>query len=191
MARIAVINGHPDASPERFCAGLTEAYGTAAQAAGHQVTGFAVGAHTVPLLKNEAEFEAPPPPEFEEAREAIRAADHLVLIFPLWFGTMPAALKAYLEQLGRDNFFIGPTEGPGFPAKKMRGKSARIIVTMGMPALAYRFIFGAHSVKALEGAILGLAGFKPVRHSLCGTVADAKQRQRMLSTVTALGQEGR
>jgi putative NADPH-quinone reductase len=67
------------------------------------------------------------------AHEAIMAADHLVIVFPPWLGDLPAILKGFLERV------LQPSVLPGAQAGKfatpLTGKSARIIVTMGMPAL--------------------------------------------------------
>lgn len=183
MASISIINGHPDPSPGRFCAALCAAYCEGAREAGHTVAEVAVGALDLPYLTGQDEFETPPPPAIEAAQETVRGAQHIVLIYPLWLGTMPAKLKAFLEHLGRAHFLIGPTDGPGWPAKKMRGKSVHLVVTMGMPGLAYRAFFGAHSLKAMERGIFAIAGFRPIRHTIFGAVGDPKRRERMLARV--------
>ena len=54
--------------------------------------------------------------------------------------------------------------------KGLTGKSARVVVTMGMPAVVYRWYFRAHSVKSLERNILGFVGVAPVRETLVGMV---------------------
>ncbi|WP_270374816.1 NAD(P)H-dependent oxidoreductase [Marinicauda sp. Alg238-R41] len=173
MTNILLINGHPDPDPGHFCAALCEAYAAGAREAGHQ-------------------FSSAPPEAVAEAQAAVSAADHLVLIYPLWLGTMPAKLKAFLEQLGRQNFFLETVKDGGrWPAQKMKGKSARIVVTMGMPGLAYRLVFGGHSLKALEKGILRISGFKPVRHSIFGNVqGSAQRRERLLAKASALGRKG-
>jgi putative NADPH-quinone reductase len=98
-------------------------------------------------------------------------ANHLVLIFPLWLGDMPALVKGFLEQVARPGFAVGePLKNGG--VKLLRGRSARIVVTMGMPALLYRWYFGAHAIRSLERNILRFAGVAPVRRSLIGLVED-------------------
>ena len=84
------------------------------------------------------------------------------------------------------------TGGAGWPAQKMKGKSARIIVTMGMPGFAYGTMFGGHSVKALEKGILRISGFRPVRRTILGGVeaAGVPGRAKMLHKVEALGRRG-
>ena len=83
---------------------------------------------------------------------------------------MPALLKAFLEQVARPGFAVGPEGAKPFGRKPLSGRSARVVVTMGMPALAYRWYFRAHSVKSLERNILGFVGFAPIHETLIGSV---------------------
>lgn len=191
--KILVINGHPDPSPERFAAALAAAYATGAREGGHEVEEIAVGAIDAPFLANKTEFATPAPAAIEAVQAKITAAGHVVLVYPLWLGTMPARLKAFLEQVARAGFLLAPApKSNAWPRQMMSGRSARVIVTMGMPGFAYRLVFGAHSLKALEGSILRMSGFRPVRSTVLGGVeGSAESRQRMLRTVTKLGREGR
>lgn len=191
--KILVINGHPDPSPKRFAAALASAYAKSARATGHEVEEISVGAVDVGFLSNTREFATPAPADIGAAQQKIAAAEHVVLIYPLWLGTMPARLKAFLEQTARANFLLAPAPKPNaWPRKMMAGRSARVIVTMGMPGFVYRLFFGAHSLKALEGCILRMSGFRPVRSTVLGAVeASAKRRQQMLQTVARLGSQAR
>jgi putative NADPH-quinone reductase len=69
---------------------------------------------------------------------------------------------------------------------------ARIIVTMGMPALFYRWYFRAHSLKSLQRNILRFCGFRPVNACVVGMVESMSQAQRgeWLSKVQQLGVRG-
>src|SRR5580692_10881890 len=58
------------------------------------------------------------------------------------------------------------------------GHSARLVVTMGMPALIYRWYFRAHGVRGLERTVLRFAGMKPVRETLFGMVDAASAAKR-------------
>jgi putative NADPH-quinone reductase len=55
------------------------------------------------------------------------------MIFPLWHGTMPALLKAFIEQVMRPGVALRYRER-GFPQGLLTGRSARLVVTVGMPA---------------------------------------------------------
>jgi putative NADPH-quinone reductase len=69
----------------------------------------------------------------------------------------------------------------------LKGRSARIVVTMGMPAFLYRLYHRAHSVKSLKRNILEFCGFGPVRTTLIGTVEGKKSsRERWLAEMARL-----
>jgi putative NADPH-quinone reductase len=127
-----------------------------------------------------------------QAQEDIRWAEHLVFFFPLWLGDMPALLKGFLEQVARPGFAFGrESVGSPFAQKNLKGRLARVVVTMGMPALVYRWYFRAHSIKSLERNILGFVGIAPVHETLVGMVGNFKGRdaQEWLAKLRRLGQK--
>ena len=74
-----------------------------------------------------------------------------------------------------------------------KGKSAHVIMTMGMPGLIYRWYYGAHALKLLKRNILHFIGIKPVRSTIYGmieAVGDDKRKQ-WLREVEALGHQAR
>ncbi len=195
--RIVIVQGHPDKSPERFCRALGSAYEKGARSAGHEVRRVDVASLRFDFVRSQAEWQsAKPPTDIRAAQDDVGWAEHIVLIYQLWLGAMPALLKAFLEQLLRPGFATPDMEGnlsrlP--PPGRLKGRSARVVVTMGMPALAYRWFFGAHSLKSLERNILKFVGIKPIRESLVGLVAvkDDFGRRKWLARMEALGREGR
>jgi putative NADPH-quinone reductase len=194
VKRIMIIQGHPDAQERHFGHALAEEYAKGAAAGGHAVKHFEVARVEFPLLRTKEDFEKTAPPEsIKEAQDAIEWANHLVLVYPLWLGAMPALLKAFFEQVFRPGFAFSPAEAGRMPKKRLTGKSARIVVTMGMPAVIYRWYFWAHSLKSLERNILGFAGIGPIRESLIGMVEGMNDRQRAawLEKMRRLGEEGR
>lgn len=192
--RVLIIDGHPDAGAGRYIHALVAAYREGAESAGHQVRLVHVASLVVPSLRSNAEFQSgEPPPAVRGIQEDLKWADHLVLLFPLWLGDMPGQLKVLLEQVLRPGFAFAAARGKGFPRKLLTGRSARVIVTMGMPAFFYRWYFRAHSVKNLERNILGFCGFAPVRTTIVGMVegiGDAG-RKGWIAKVEALGREAR
>jgi putative NADPH-quinone reductase len=187
MATICILQGHPDPAPGRFCHALADVYRRGAETAGHTVTIVNIAALDVPMLRAAADFATAATGDIAAAQSEIMAADHLVVIFPLWLGGMPALLKAFFEQIARGAFLIEPREG-GWPLAHLKGKSARVIVTMGMPAPAYALFMGGHGVKSLDSGILGMAGVGPIHDTLIGGVeGDAKHRQDWLEKVEELG----
>jgi len=169
--RILILQGHPDPAGGHFGHALAQAYADGASAAGHQVETVTLAQLDFPLLRSQAEWEhGSLPASLLPAQQAIARAEHLLLFFPLWLGDMPALVKAFLEQVARPGFAFKANDGNPFAAKGLAGRSARVVVTMGMPALLYRTYFRAHSIKSLERNILGFVGIAPVHATLIGMV---------------------
>jgi len=190
---IAIIQGHPDPKGKRLCHALADAYSRGARIGGHRVRRIEVGRIAFPVLRRAADWAAGPLPDsLAPAQEAIGWADHLVIVYPLWLGTMPALLKAFLEQVARPGFAVEVTDGGKGWTPGLKGKSARVVVTMGMPAPVYRWYFGAHSLKSLERNILKFSGVRPVRETLFGLVESAgrSRRRRWIETMERLGRAG-
>jgi putative NADPH-quinone reductase len=189
---IAIIDGHPDPDRARFCHALAAAYVESAHGGGHKVQCISVAEIEFPLLRSAKDWEQnEAAPAIRHCQETIAWADHLVIIYPLWLGSMPALLKGFLEQVFRPGFAMARDRVRPWPGR-LSGKSARIIVTMGMPAWFYRWFFLAHSLKSLERNILRFSGIKPVRETLFGSIeASAQARTRHLETVRALGRAGK
>lgn len=187
--RILIINGHPDPSPDRFCAALAEAYAAGAEAGGHRVRMIKVGLLDFPMIRARAAFEtAPPPAVIEAAQDDIRWAEHIVIVHPLWLGSAPALLKGFFEQTFRYGFAIPHPASKGGLQGLLKGRSAQLMVTMGMPAPVYRLAFGGFGVRALERGVLRLAGIGPIRHDYIGMVeGSADARMSWLNQATVLG----
>jgi putative NADPH-quinone reductase len=170
MTKIVIIQGHPDPAGDHLCHALAGAYGAGAEEAGHSVVRLDLSHLRIDFLRSQAEQEeAVPNEDILRAQTMIREAEHLVFVYPLWLGGMPALLKAFLEQVARPGFAYDPTKGP-FGGKLLSGRSARVIVTMGMPAWWYRVVYRAASLAALRIGILNFVGIKPVRATLIGMV---------------------
>lgn len=191
--RILLIQGHPDPAGGRLCHALAEAYAEGAAAAGHVLRRTEVARLDFPVLRSQADWEhGAVPASLAPAQQDILWAQRLVLLFPLWMGDMPALLKAFIEQVARPGLAGAASADGSLPPQALKGRSARIVVTMGMPALVYRWYFRAHSVKSLERNILGILGVAPVHETLIGGVAQlgTAGSARWLRKLRALGREG-
>ena len=69
----------------------------------------------------------------------------------------------------------------------LRGRSARLVVTMDWPVWAHHLMQGAPGRKAMARATLGFCGVNPVRVTELGAVgqADEAQRERFFARVRA------
>ncbi|WP_428309990.1 NAD(P)H-dependent oxidoreductase [Hydrocarboniphaga sp.] len=173
--RIAIIQGHPDVSETHLGHALAHAYAEAAEKAGHQVRNIIVAQLAVPMLHSKDEWQNGEVPETVlAAQEVMVWAEHLLIVLPLWLGSMPASFKAFLEQVFRPDFTV-VCDSKG-KSKRLGGRSARVVLTMGMPALLYRFYFMAHGLKSLVRNILKFAGISPVSTTVVGMVEGRHNR---------------
>ncbi len=186
MKRIAVIVGH--ALKSSFCETIGRAYKAAAEEAGHEARIYVLS----DMLFDPVLFEGfhklqPLEPDLKVAHAAMFAADHLVFIFPLWLGDMPAILKGFLERILQPDL-VEPARNGTF-VKPLKGKSARVIITMGMPGLVYKWYFGANAAKLLKRNVLEFVGVSPVRTTLLANVEGVGERGRKawIAEVEALG----
>ncbi len=174
--RILLIQGHPDASQKHLGHALADSYAVGAEGKGHVIRRITLAILDIPPLRSQHDWEEGElPASLKPAQDDIGWAEHIVFFFPLWLGDMPALVKGFLEQVARPGFAIIRKEG-GNPwgEKGLKGRSARLVVTMGMPALVYRWYFRAHSVKSLERNILGFVGIAPVNETLIGQTGNLK-----------------
>lgn len=187
--RIVVIQGHPDPDPRRLGRALADAYAQGARDAGHEVRRIDLAALDFPMLRSREEWLSGSLPEsLRGPQEAIGWAGHVVLFFPMWLGTMPALVKAFLEQVLRPGFAVGDAQD-GQWRRLLAGRSARVVVTMGMPAFMYRWYFFAHGTRALERNVLAVCGLKPIRRTLIGMVdgGGPGRHQKTLAKMHELG----
>ncbi len=161
MKRLLVINGHPDPRPARFCGALARAYERGAAQGGWQTRRINIG--DLPLSSIETVTRGgTPDAEVLSALGDIDWANRLAIVFPLWFDKPPAALGAIFGYADEDD---------------REGRKAHVIITMDMPAFAYRSLLRPDaSRKSLALSIPGVIPDDPV---LIGCVTSISQEQRL------------
>lgn len=192
MSRVLILQGHPDRAQTHLCHAIAESYRKGAQQAGHETQTITIALQDLPFLRSREDWESDDLPEVARTGQtAVADADHIVLIYPLWMGGPPAMLKAWLEQVLRKGFAFEMDHVRWKPA--LKGKSARVIVTMGMPGFAYRWFFLAHSLRSLKRNILKFCGIRPVRCSIFGNAEDpsGKAQAAFIARAEALGRNAR
>ncbi len=188
MANIMIVVGHPQHGS--YCEALGEAYLRGAQAGGHEAQLFVLGRMNFdPILREGYRRPQPLEADLAAARDAFLRCDHVVFVFPLWCGDMPAIMKGFIERLLQPDLLAINEAGSGADWKVFKGKSARVIMTMGMPGWFYRIYYGAHALKLLRRNILHFMGIKPVHSTIHGMVATVSDdtRKEWLREVEAIG----
>ena len=188
MKKVLIIQGHPDR--ESYCRALSMAYKVGALNAGSEVQEIIVSDLKFnPNLEFGYRKRTELEPDLLEAQEKIKWAEHLVIIYPLWWGGMPALLKGFFDRTFLPGFAFQKRENSVWWDKYLMGKSARIITTMDQPAWYHWLIYGEPAHKALKKMILEFCGIKPVKTTSIGPIRFSKDefRKKYLEKVKALG----
>lgn len=171
MKRLLVINGHPDPRPERFCGALCRAYEHGGKAGGWETRCINLG--ELPLSSVEAVNRGEDPDtDILDVLSELDWANRLAIIYPLWFDQTPPALQAVF------NADSAISVRPG-------ARKAHLIVTMEMPAFAYRSLLRAGKAAGL--AIPGVVAQEPVLIGCVNTIA-REQRRAWLEMIRRYGE---
>lgn len=116
-------------------------------------------------------------PDLIDAQKLISWAQHIVIISPVWWGTVPAKFKGLIDRTFLPGFAFKYEEGQSIPDKLLKGKTSEIIVMLDTPVLWYKYFQGNVIYKHLKKTILDFAGIKNRRTTYFGPVIDANEKQ--------------
>lgn len=188
--RITVILGHPDS--ETFCGALAGAYMEGAKASGADVAFVALGELEFdPILSKGYRGHQTLEPDLERAQRAVTECDHLVIVTPTWWASMPAVLKGFFDRVFLPGYAFKYRENSSMWDRLLTGRSARLIVTMDAPGW-YNFLVYRNSVQnSIKHGILRFCGFKPVGvTTISGVKAMSdEKRSAAIGKVRGLGKE--
>jgi 1,4-dihydroxy-2-naphthoate polyprenyltransferase len=174
---VLVILGHPRA--DSLCGALADAFCEGALAAGAQVSRLNLSELDFdPHVHTPSPNEQPLEPALRKARDLILRADHLVFVYPTWWGATPALLKGFLDRVLTPGFAFRACEGGTGYEGLLHGRSAQLITTMDTPPLVHRLVYRQPGRNAIARATLGFCGVRPVRALVFGSVRHSSPRQR-------------
>lgn len=178
MKNILVIYAHPVANS--FSEELLEAYISGARESKAQVTVIRLNELDFQMnfsagYKGEQVLE----PSILEAQEEIRKAHHLVFIYPNWWSTYPAILKAFFDRTFIPGFAFRFRNGKFKSEKLLTGRSARVIVTMDTSLFNYRWVLHSPGHHAIKKGILNFCGIDPVNFTTIAGVKKSSDRKKI------------
>lgn len=175
---VLLILGHP--RKDSLCGALFRAYREGAEQAGANVDTLVLADLDFdPHVHVESPEQQALEPDLARAREQIERANHLVFVYPTWWGCQPALLKGFLERMIMPGLAFR-FDGPDTVAWRglWRGKSAQIITTMDTPPVMYRWFYRQPGHNALARATLGFCGVRTRRGLRFGPVRLSSPQQR-------------
>jgi putative NADPH-quinone reductase len=188
--RILVILGHPRS--DSFCGALLNSYVQGAKAAGNEVQLITLGNLSFdPVLHNGYATIQELEPDLVSAQAAITWAQHIVFVYPLWWGAMPALLKGFIDRVFLPGFAFQFREGSQFWDHLLSGRSAHLLVTMDTPPWYFRWVYSMPGHNQMKRTILEFCGIKPVTISSFGPIKNSsqKKREKWLGQVSAFGHQ--
>ena len=125
------------------------------------------------------------------SQQLIKWADHIVMAYPTWWGSMPALAKGFIDRIFLPAFAFKHHKGKPFPEKLLKGKSIRLLVTMDAPKWWFYLVYRAAQYRMLKDVVFDYVGFNPVRFSTFGAMRKSTDNQRKiwLSQVEKLGKQ--
>jgi 1,4-dihydroxy-2-naphthoate octaprenyltransferase len=174
--KVVVIVGHPRKAS--FCGALARAYRKGAARAGVELRELWLADLRFDRDVHSFDPEVQPvEKDVRRARELIDWADHLVFVYPTWWGTMPGLLKGFLDRVLAPGFAFEDLPGGGW-RPLLQGRTADLLTTMDTPGWAYRWIYRAPGHNAMKRASLGFCGIATSRVLRFGPIKDSSPEQR-------------
>ena len=193
MKKILIINGHPNVNS--YCHSLVKAYATGATKAGHQVVILNLielkfdlnfnGSYTNLIGQS---LEA----DLVFAQEKIKWAEHLVIVHPVWWGSVPALLKGFLDRVLLPGFAFKYRKDSPLWDKLLKGKTANIIYTSDTPNFIYKWFYRAPALTMLGDRTLGFCGIKTVKINAIAPIRKSNKsfRENWLTKIEIQGSKG-
>lgn len=188
--KILIINGHPDKDSYNF--GIAAAYKKGALSSGAEIREIVVrNLRFDPNLQFGYRQRTDLEPDLVDAQDKIKWADHLVWIYPVWWGSVPAILKGFIDRIFLPGFAFQKRENSVWWDKLLKGKSARIISTLDQPAWYYYLIYRQPSNNAMKKLTLQFSGINPVKMTTIGPIRFSKETYRLkwLKKIERYGQQ--
>jgi len=175
--KILVVLCHPDNNS--FCGSITQSYVDGAMGVGADIRELKLGELTFdPVLWNGYNKIQELEPDLVKAQELILWSNHLVFVYPNWWGSMPALMKGFFDRVFLPGFAFKYGEGSSLPDKLLKGRTAHLMVTMDTPAWYYRWVFHRPGHNQMKKTILEFCGIKVAKISEFAPIKGSNQEKR-------------
>ncbi len=190
MKKILITKSHPD--KESFCFAIATSYkkGVDIDEANCKLVHL-IDVEFNPILKNGYRKIMELEPDLVQLQKDILWANHLVFVYPNWWATMPALLKGFIDRVFVPGYAFKYKENSPLWDKFLKGKTARLIVTMDTPKWYYWLINKSGGHNAMKIGVLEFCGIKPVNITVCTPIntSDDAKRKKWLAEIELLGRK--
>ena len=172
---ILVINANP--KTKSLCKGLSEAY---AESAAKRNDVKVIHLHEINFemnLKEGYDEILPIEEDLKLFQQQLKWAQHIVIVSPVWWGSMPAKFKGLIDRTFLSGFAFKYEQGKTIPKKLLAGRTSELIITMDTPPFWYRWVQGNVIYHQLKKTILSFSGINNIATQYYGPVISAKEEQ--------------
>ena len=190
--KIFILLGHPDSGPEPMSRQLADAYENAARAAGHDVRRLNLFDLTFdPTLHKGYRAIQELEPSLVMVQENISWCEHMIIFHPNWWGGMPGPFKGMWDRMFLPRFAFRMWKSRLGWNPLLKGRTARIVVTCGNPAILDYLAFGDFTA-SLKRSLLQFAGLR-VRVTTFGLseTSSEKTKESWKRKIARLAKNGR
>ena len=190
--KILILNGHPDR--ESYCFAIADAYKKGVLSSDAILKEINIrDLKFNPNLEFGYRKRTKLEPDLIEAQEKIKWANHLVWIYPVWWGSYPAILKGFIDRVFLPGFAFEKRENSVWWDKLLSNKTSRIISTLDQPAWYYKWINRQPSHSSIKKMTLNFVGIKKVKMTTIGPLRLSKEsyRDKWLQKVEQLGEQNK
>lgn len=187
---ILVILGHSD--KDTFSGKIADAYEQAAREAGHTVERVNLGDLTFdPILHKGYKEIQTLEPDLVALQEKIKWADHVTIVYPNWWCTMPAILKGMFDRMWLPGFAFNFDKETKQLIQRLKGKTGRVIILAGTHSPFRTWWKFGDFTNEIQYGILEFAGIKTEvsAYGPCDRVDDVC-RVKWIDEIAALGRKG-
>jgi putative NADPH-quinone reductase len=172
-----IVLGHP--SNTSFSAALAESYAQGARAAGHTVRMLRLAdLQFDPVLHASNTHAQPLESALLQAQSDIEWAQHIGWVFPVWWGSLPALLKGFLDRTLTPGFAYKFQKGSSYPQQLLSGRTAHLLVPMDTPPWYFRWVYRMPAIHQMTKTTLGFCGIRTTRIRMMGPVIHSTPVQR-------------
>jgi NAD(P)H dehydrogenase (quinone) len=165
--KILVILGHPNI--DSFCGALFNNYIKGTKKTNAEVKTIIISNLKFdPILWKGYKEIQPLEPDLVNAQKLIKWANHIVIVYPIWWQSVPALFKGFIDRVFLPGFAFKYING--FPKGFLKGKTARLIVTSGGPKIYYTII-GNSAIKMIKTGLLKFCGIKNIKTTFMGSMS--------------------
>lgn len=190
--KVLIINGHPD--EESFNFALAAHYKKGVEKSEAEIQEINIrDLDFNPNLQFGYRKRTELEPDLLKAQEKLKWADHIVWVYPVWWGSVPAIMKGFLDRVLLPGFAFKKREGSVWWDKYFTGKTSRLICTMDQPTWFYRLINRSPSHHAMKKLTMNFIGVKSVKITSIGPLRLSEDafRKKWLAKVQNLGEKNK